>query len=88
MRAKGTQHPSPLILQLFKNREEQRAADAQKNSAERDYGLQFFTMQPKEGVDFEPVMEWIGVFFRLFWLSLLSGSFLLAWIFALKLVGY
>ena len=60
MRAKGTQHPSPLILQLVKNREEQRAADAQKHD------LEFFTTQPIEGVDFGPVMEWVRVFFQFF----------------------
>ena len=88
MPGKGRQHQLPLVLQLVKNSEEQRAADTQRNSEERDHGLQFFTRQPKEGVDFGPVMEWVGVFFRLFWLSLLSGSFLLIWVFALKLAGY
>jgi hypothetical protein len=88
MPGKGTQHQSPLILQLLNNREEQRTADAQRNSQERDHGLQFFTRQPTEGVDFGPVMEWVGVFFRVFSLSLVSGSFLLAWVFALKLAGY
>jgi hypothetical protein len=88
MPGKGTQRQLPLVLQLVKNREEQQAADAQKNSEEGDHGLQFFTRQPTEGVDFGPIMEWVGVFFRLFWLSLLSGSFLLVWVFALKLAGY
>jgi len=88
MPGKGTQHRLPLVLQLVKNREEQRAADTQKNSEEGDYGLQFFTRQPTEGVDFGPVLAWVGVFFRLFWLSLLSGSFLLVWVFVLKLAGY
>ena len=88
MPGKGTRYQSPLILQLVKNCEEQRKADAQKHSEERDHGLQFFTRQPKEEVDFEPVMEWVGVFFRLFWLSLLSGSLFLVWVFALKLAGY
>ena len=88
MPGKRTQHQLPLVLQLVKNREEQQAADAQKNSEEGDHGLQFFTRQPTEGVDFGPIMEWVGVFFRLFWLSLLSGSFLLVWVFALKLAGY
>ena len=88
MSGKGTQYQSPLILQLVKNREEKRAADAQKHSEERDHGLQFFTRQPTEGVDFGPVMQWVGVFFRLFWLGLLSGSFLLVLVFALKLAGY
>jgi hypothetical protein len=88
MLGKGSQHQLPLVLQLVKNREEQRAADAEKNSEEDDHGLQVFTRQPTEGVDFGPVMEWVGVFFRLFWLSLLSGSFLLVWVFALKLGGH
>jgi hypothetical protein len=84
MPGKGTQHQLPLILQLVKNREEQRTG----NLEERDHGLQFLTRQPTQGGDFEPVMEWIGVFFRVFWLSLVSGSFLSVWIFALKLAGY
>jgi hypothetical protein len=88
MPGKGTQHQFPLILQLVKNREEQQAADAQKNSSERAHGLQFFARQPKEGVDFKPVIAWVGVFFRLFWLSMLSGSLFLVWVFALKLAGY
>ena len=88
MPGKGTQHQSPLIVQLVKNREEQRAAEAQMYSEERDHGLQFFTRQAKERVDFGRVMEWVGVFFQVFWLSLLSGSFLLIWIFALKLAGF
>ena len=88
MRGKGTQHQSPLIVQLVKNREEQLTAEAQKNLEEGDHGLQFFTRQPTQRVDFEPVMEWVGVFFRVFWLSLFSGSFLLVWVFALKLARY
>jgi len=88
MLGKGTKHQLPLVLQLVKNREEQRAANAEKNSEETDHGLQFFMKQPTQRVDFGPVMEWVGVFFRLFWLSLLSGSFLLVWVFALKLAGY
>jgi hypothetical protein len=88
MPGKGTQHQSPLIVQLVKNREEQLAAEAQKNPEEGDHGLQFFTRQPTQRVDIKPVMEWVGVFFRVFWLSLLSGSFLLVWLFALKLAGY
>src|SRR5215472_14607501 len=88
MPGKGTQHRLPLVLQLVKNREEQRPADTQKNSEEGDYDLHFFARQPTEGVDFGPVLAWVAVFFRLFWLSLLSGSFLLVWVFALKLAGY
>jgi hypothetical protein len=88
MRGKGTQHQSPLIVQLVKNREEQLTAAAKKNPEAGDHGLQFFTRQPTQRIDFEPVMEWVGVFFRVFWLSLFSGSFLLVWVFALKLSGY
>jgi hypothetical protein len=88
MRGKGTRHQSPLIVQLVKNREEQLTAEAQKNPEEGDHGLQLFIRQPTQRVDFEPVMEWVGVFFRVFWLSLFSGSFLLVWVFALKLAGY
>ena len=66
MPGKGRQHQLPLVLQLVKNSEEQRAADTQRNSEERDHGLQFFTRQPKEGVDFGAIIEWVGVFFRLF----------------------
>ena len=88
MPGKGTQHQSPVILQLLNNREEQRTADAQRNSQERDHGLQFFTRQPTEGVDFGPVMEWVGVFFRVFWLSVFSGSFLFIWVFVLKMAGF
>ena len=73
MAAKGTQYQLPLVAKLVKNREEQRAADAQKNSEERDH---------------DPVMEWVRVFFSVFWLSLLSGSFLFVWVFALKLAGF
>ena len=87
MPGKRTQHQLPLVLQLIKNSEEQGAADAQKNFEERDHGLQFFARRPTEGVDL-PIMEWVGVFFRLFWLSLLSGSFLLVWVFVLKLASF
>ena len=85
MLGKGTQHQSPMILQLVKNREEQLKA---KNLEENNQGLRFFASQPTESVDFGPVMEWVGVFFRVFWLALLSGSFLLIWVFSLKLAGY
>jgi hypothetical protein len=85
MLGKGTQHQSPMILQLVKNREEQLKA---KNLEENNQGLRFFASQPTEKVDFGPVMEWVGVFFRVFWLALLSGSFLLIWVFSLKLAGY
>lgn len=88
MPGKGTQYQSPLILQLVKNREEQQAADAQNNSEAADHDLRFVTRQPSAGVDFGPVMEWVGVFFRVFWLAVFSGSFLLAWVFALKLAGF
>jgi hypothetical protein len=84
----GTQYQSPMILQLLKNREEQRAAETQRNSEQRDRRLQLFTRQPTDRVDFGPAMEWVGVFFRLFSLSLFSGSLLLVFLFALKLAGY
>ena len=71
-----TQYRSPMILQLFKNREGQLAAQAQNNPEGEDHRLEFFPGKPTEG-DFESVMEWIGVFFQVFWLALLSGSFLL-----------
>jgi hypothetical protein len=85
MLGKGTQHQSPMILQLVKNREEQLKA---KNLEENNQGLRFFASQPTERVDFGPVMEWVGVFFGFFWLTLLSGSFLLIWVFSLKLARY
>ena len=87
MPGKGTQHQLPLVLQLLENREAQLAAEAQKNPEGGDHGLRFFTRQPTER-DFESVMEWVAVFFRVFWLSLVSGSFLLVWVFSLKLAGY
>ena len=88
MHRKGVHHHWLLILQLVKNREEQLEAEAQESSEGHDHGLQLFMRRPTGGVDFEPLMEWVGVFFRLFWLSLLSGSFLLVLVFALKLAGY
>ena len=69
MRAKGTQHPSPLILQLFKNREEQRATDAQKHD------LEFFTTQPIEGGRLRLCNGMDSGIFSVFWLSLLSDIF-------------
>jgi hypothetical protein len=91
MPGKETQHQSPLksplVLQLLKNREVQLAADAKKNPEGGDYGVQFFARQPTER-DFGSMMEWVAVFFQVFWLALFSGIFLLLWIFALKLVGY
>jgi hypothetical protein len=80
MPGKRTPHQSPLIVQLVKNREEQLVAQAQKNPEAGDHNLQFFTRQPTQGVDFELAMEWLGVFFQVFWLALLSGSFLFFWI--------
>ena len=88
MAAKGTQYQLPLVAKLVKNRENQQAADAQKNFEEHDRGLQFFTRQPAERVDIGPVMEWVGVFFRVFWLSVFSGSFLFVWVFVLKMAGF
>jgi hypothetical protein len=88
MPGKGTQRQLPLVLQLVKNGEEQRTADAHENSEGRDPRLQFPTSQPAEGVDLDLAMEWVGVFFRIFWLALFSGSFLSVWVFALKLAGF
>ena len=87
MPEEGTQYRSPMILQLFKNREVQLAAAAQNNPEGGDHRLEFFPREPTER-DFESVMEWVGVFFQVFWLALLSGGFLLVWVFALKLAGY
>ncbi len=87
MPRKGTQLHTPLILQLLKNREVQLAAEAEKNPSQTDHAIRFFRMQSTEE-DFEPIIEWAGVFFLVFGLSLFSGSFLLVWIFALKLAGY
>ena len=83
MPGKGARHQMPLVFQLIKNREEQ-----QENSEGRHHCLAFFTRQPTEGIGFEPVMEWVRVFFSVFWLSMLSGSFLFVWVFALKLAGF
>jgi hypothetical protein len=33
-------------------------------------------------------MEWVGVFFQVFWLAVFSGSCLLVWVFVLKLAGF
>ena len=82
-----TQYRSPMILQLFKNREVQLAAEFQDNPERDDHRLEVFTRQPPER-DFGPVMEWLGVFFRVFWLALLSGGFYLVLVIALKLAGY
>ena len=88
MPGKGTQHQLPLVVQLVKNGEDQQAADAQKNSEERDHDPQVFTRQPTEGVDLGTVVEWVGVFFRVFWLSVFSGIFLFLWVFVLKMAGF
>ena len=87
MVGKGTQYRSPMILQLVKNHEEQLAAESQ-NLQEDDHGLGFFTRQPTKMIDSGSVIEWVGVFFQVFWLALLSGSFLFVWVFALKLAGF
>ena len=87
MPGKGTQLLTPLILQLLKNREVQLGAEALKNPSQNDQAIQFFRIQSTEE-DFEPIIEWVGIFFLVFGLSLFSGSFLLVWIFALKLAGY
>jgi hypothetical protein len=87
MAAKGTQYQLPLVAKLVKNREDQQAADAQKNFEERDGGLHL-QRQPTDRVEFGTVMEWVGVFFRVFWLSVFSGSFLFIWVFVLKMAGF
>ena len=87
MPGKGTQLHTPLILQLLKNREVQLAAEALKTPSQSDHAIQVFRRESTED-NFESVMEWVDVFFRVFGLSLFSGSFLLVWIFALKLAGY
>ena len=84
----GIRHQSPLILQLIQNREEQQAADAPKNPEERHDGAPFVAEQATEGADLELVMEWLGVFFRVFWLAVFSGGFLFVWIFVLKMAGF
>jgi len=66
MAGKGTQYQLPLVAKLVKNREDQQAADAQKNFQERDGRLQFFRGNPPDGVEFGTVIEWVGVFFRVF----------------------
>ena len=88
MPGKGTQYQLPLVVQLVKNREEERVADAQKNSEDCDHGLEFLTRQPMEGIDFGLAMELVRMFFSIFWLALLSGSFLIVWVFVLKLAGF
>ena len=87
MPGKGAQQ-SPLILQLVQNHEEQQAADARKNPEERHHDAPFPAEQATEGADLELVMEWVGVFFRVFWLSVFSGSFLFIWVFVLKMAGF
>ena len=87
MSGNGTQLHTPLVLQLLKNREVQLAAEALKNPSQSGHAIQFFRIQSTEE-NFEPIIEWVAVFFRVFGLSLFSGSFLLIWVFALKLAGY
>ena len=82
-----TQYRSPMILQLFKNREVQLAAEVQDNPERGDHPLEFFARRSPER-DFGPAMEWIGVFFQVFWLALLSGGFYLVLVIALELAGY
>ena len=65
MPEEGTQYQSPLVLQLVKNREAEQVAEAQKNPGLGDHGLQLFTQVPTEGY-FALLMEWIGLFFRVF----------------------
>jgi hypothetical protein len=87
MPEQGTQYQSPLILQLFNNRQAQLTAEAQNNPEGDDHLLEFSAEQPTEK-GFEWVTEWIGVFLQVFWLALLSGSVLLIWLFVLRLAGY
>ena len=87
MPGEETQYRSPMILQLVKNREEQPATEVQNLEA-NDHSFRFFTSQRSKRIDFGSVIEWVRVFFQVFWLALLSGSFLLVWVFALKLAGY
>jgi len=84
----GIRHQSPLILQLVQNREEQQAADAPKNPEERHDGPPFVAEQATEGADLELIMEWVGVFFRVFGLAVFSGGFLFVWVFVLKMAGF
>ena len=88
MPGKGTHYRSPLILQLVKNSEDQQADDAEQNSEQPDHRLQLFARQSTEEVDFGPVMEWVGVFFQVFWLAVFSGGFLFVWVFILKMAGF
>ena len=88
MSGTGMQYRLPLILQLVRNREEQEAADAEQNLGQPDHRLQLFARQQTEEVDFGPVMEWVGVFFRVFWLAVFYGSCLFVWVFVLKLAGF
>ena len=84
----GIRHQSPLILQLVQNREERQAADAPKNPEERHDGPPFVAEQATEGADLELIMEWVGVFFRVFGLAVFSGGFLFVWVFVLKMAGF
>jgi|1185.fasta_scaffold1537018_1 hypothetical protein len=88
MSDKNLQYQLSPVVQLIKNSEEERAANAQKKSEERGHGLEFFTRQPMEGIDLGPVIEWGRVFFSVFWLALLSGSLFVVWVFVLKLAGF
>jgi hypothetical protein len=87
MSEERTQYQSPLVLQLVKNREAEQAVEAQKNPRLGDHGRQLFSLAPTEGY-LVLVTEWIGLFFRVFWLALLSGCFLFIWVFVLKLAGF
>ena len=75
-------------MQLVQNREEQQAADAPKNPEERHDGPPFVAEQATEGADLELIMEWVGVFFRVFGLAVFSGGFLFVWVFVLKMAGF
>jgi len=78
----GIRDQSPL------NREEQQAADAPKNPEERHDGPPLVAEQATEGADLELIMEWVGVFFRVFGLAVFSGGFLFVWVFVLKMAGF
>ena len=88
MRGTGTRLHSPLILQLVQNREAQWVADAQENLGDHDPDPPFFTRQQTDDANLEQMIEWVAVFFQVFWLAVFSGSFLITFLFALKMAGY
>jgi len=48
-----------MHLQLVKNREEQWAAESQRNPEESDQGLRLFAKGSTERIDFGSAMEWV-----------------------------